>query len=69
MLTLSMISTTDSVKNSNKENWIYSAGGITFVKKVHGVLTMNLLEMLSFLVLIIVHHLRLAIRRRVFIAK
>ena len=35
--------------------------------KVHGILVMTLLEMLQFLVLIIVHHLRLIMEKKNFL--
>ena len=46
---------------------MYIAGmEYNFIGEAHGVLTMILLEMLSFLVLIIVHHLMLTVARRTF---
>ena len=63
----SLFGATNIVKNSDKEMYVYSGYGITWLLQIHGVLVITLLEMLKSLVLMTVYHHILTITKNNFL--
>ena len=61
-----LFGTANIVKDSDKENYLFSGYGVTFDTEGSWSFDNDLLEMLQLLMLIIIHHLTLTIARKIF---